>query len=87
MEIDRKMLEKAAQLPKEELASLIYTVVTAAGGSKMQARAAAANTDKLKNKLYSMTDGELAKMLDGVDPETLQTVAGVLKGKGGGNGG
>ena len=86
MEIDRKMLEKAAQLPNEQLAALIYAVVSAAGGSQRQAKAAVANADKLKKKLYATSDRELQELISGLDPQVLEKIAGTLK-NGGLNGG
>ena len=86
MEIDRKMLEKAAQLPDDQLAALIYAVVSAAGGSQKQAKAAIANADKLKKKLHAASDRELQELIAGLDPQVLEKIAGTLK-KGGLSGG
>ena len=80
MEIDRKMLEKAAQLPDDQLAALIYAVVSAAGGaSQKQAKAAIANADKLKKKLHAASDRELQELIAGLDPQVLEKIAGTLK--------
>lgn len=79
MEIDRKMLEKAAQLPDDQLAALIYAVVSAAGGSQKQAKSAMANADKLKKKLHAASDRELQELIAGLDPQVLEKIAGTLK--------
>ena len=79
MEIDRKMLEKAAQLPDDQLAALIYAVVSAAGGSQKQPKAAIANADKLKKKLHAASDRELQELIAGLDPQVLEKIAGTLK--------
>ena len=79
MEIDRKMLEKAAQLPDDQLAALIYAVVSAAGGSQKQAKAAMANADKLKKKLHAASDRELQELIAGLDQQVLEKIAGTLK--------
>ncbi len=86
MEIDRKVLEKVAQLPDDQLAALIYAVVSAAGGSQKQAKAAMANADKLKKKLYAASDRELRELIAGLDPKVLEKIVGILK-NGGMNGG
>ena len=80
--IDKSMLEKAAELPEDQLKELIYAVVSAAGGSKMQARAAANNADKLKKKLKTLTEEEIAQAAAGVDSEKLKAIAALVKEKG-----
>ena len=66
------MLEKAAQLPDDQLAALIYAVVSAAGGSQKQAKAAIANADKLKKKLHAASDRELQELIAGLDPSYIR---------------
>ncbi|MBQ9469208.1 MAG: hypothetical protein IJU52_09400 [Clostridia bacterium] len=85
MQIDKKILEKAAQLPEDRLRELVYQVITAAGGSKLQARAAAANTDKLKKKLNEITDEDVEKAVSSLDGSQLQKIVSIAKEKGIGN--
>ena len=87
MQIDKSMLEKAAALPEDQLKELIYAVVSAAGGSKMQARAAANSSDKLKKKLAGVTNEEISEILSNLDGAQMQKIMAVIKEKGvGGNG-
>lgn len=83
MEIDRKMLENAAQLPEEDLKNLIYAVVTAAGGSKMQARSAASNVRKLKKKLENVSNEELKELTKNIDNQTMNNILEAVKKNGG----
>ena len=82
MEIDKSMLEKAAGLPEEQLKELIYAVVSAAGGSKLQARRAAANSDKLKKKLETLTSEEIDKAASGLKKEQLEQILALIRQKG-----
>ncbi len=82
MEIDRKKLAAAINMPDEQFAALIYAVITAAGGSKMQAMAAMANASKLKSKLQSTNDAELDEMTKRLDPKLLNSIMNALKDQG-----
>ena len=83
MDIDKRMLENAAKLPEAQLQEIIGAVVAAAGGSKMQARAAAANSGTIRNKLEGITDGEIAELTKSIDPQTMAKILEAVKAKGG----
>lgn len=82
MEIDRKKLEAAANMPDDQFAALIYAVVTAAGGSRMQAMAAMANASKLKEKLRTVNDRELDELTRNLDPKLAKGILDALKDQG-----
>ena len=83
MDIDKRLLENASKLPEAQLQEIIGAVVAAAGGSKLQARAAAANSGKIRKKLESITDDEIAELTNSIDPQTLQKILEAVKAKGG----
>ena len=83
MEIDRKMIENASNMPEEQLSEMIYAVVTAAGGSRMQARAAASNAGKVKKKLQSISMDEVRDMTKNIDEETMKKIVDAVKKNGG----
>ena len=82
MDIDKSMLEKAAALPEEQLRDLIFNVVTAAGGSKMQARAAASSSEKLKKKLKTLTNEDIAAVVSSLDQAQIDQILALARGKG-----
>lgn len=79
MQIDKRLLEKAAALPENELKELIYGVVSAAGGSRFQARAAASNSDKLKKKLEEITQEDIENALAQLNAGQLEKVIALIK--------
>ena len=81
MNIDRNKLNALAKLPDDQFAALVYTVVTAAGGKKMQAMAASANAAKIKEKILTTSEEELNQMTDSIDPATLSVVLDIINKK------
>ncbi len=81
MEIDKKKLAEAVNIPDDRFAALVYAVVTSAGGSKMQAMAAAANSAKLKEKLLAADERELDQISKSLDPRLAQSILDALKNK------
>ena len=82
-QIDSEMLENAAKLPDEQLSEMIYAVVTAAGGSRMQARAAASSAGKVRKKLQSVTMNEVQELTKNIDEETMNRILEAVKKNGG----
>ena len=78
-----KMLENASGLPDDKLSELIYAVVTAAGGSRLQARAAASNPEKLKKKLNGISPEEIEELTKNIDEETMRKILDAVKQNGG----
>lgn len=85
MQIDKQLLENAAKLPQKELEQLIYSVVTAAGGSRFQARTACANTEKLKKKLSELTEEDVKTLIGNLDRGQLEKILAIVREKGLGN--
>ena len=78
MEIDRKKLAGLAALPEEQFAALICSVITAAGGSRMQIKAALSNAPKIREKLLTASDGEIRDLTSSLDPAVLGQIVSII---------
>ena len=82
MEINRKQLEQALNVPDERFEKMVGAVVQAAGGNRLRCMAAMANAGKIKKKLLEADDGELERLAQSLDPRLLQSILDALKGNG-----
>lgn len=78
-QIDYGKVRSAADLPDEQFASLIYTVLLASGAGRGAALAAASNAALLKKKLAGANEKELRELASSIDTQTLEKVLSALK--------
>ncbi len=83
MEIDRNKLNEALSADPERLEALARQIATAMGLSEEKAVAIAGNSDLIKARLATMSDGDLRSAAQMLGPEKAEQIMKLIGGNNG----
>lgn len=81
MGLNKEELHKAANLPNDQFATLIYAVMMAAGASKAEATAAMMQAGTIKRRIASASDTELENLTNALPPQTVEAIKKTVMGE------
>ncbi|MHB1151873.1 MAG: hypothetical protein ACYCWE_05400 [Eubacteriales bacterium] len=79
IKIDRDFLEKVKKLDDETLRSMVKSIAEAAGVSKRQAEQATANIDRVKKRVFNMSEAEIKKAIEAAGEEKTAEIIEMIK--------